>query len=240
MTPPEGAHGPATGMVGQQLVQRCRCPPGDVEHPRGQGAAGISQEQGCGSGSRAYIRLVAATVWKLDSSDGQLVVTTGVTGRAAKMGHRLTIAMTSWQATVRWADDEPVAVDLTVDVSSLEVQRGEGGVKGLSGAEKALARSNAVKSLNAERFPHISYRADDIERIDDGYRLTGTLEIHGTTRERTVDLRVEDLGNLWRMSCEAEVSQSEFGVKPYSMMMGAMKVVDEVTVSFTAERAKDG
>ncbi|MDW5614104.1 YceI family protein [Mycolicibacterium sp. D5.8-2] len=179
---------------------------------------------------------MADTVWTLDSSDGALTVTTGVAGPAAAMGHRLTIAM-AWQATVRWAD-EPVSMELTVDVGSLEVLRGEGGVKGLTGPEKALARSNALKTLEAKRFPHIIFRSDQIAKRDDGYRLTGTLEVHGKAREQVVDLRVDDLGDSWRMSCEAVVRHSDFGVKPYSMMMGAMKVADEVTVSFSAERAQ--
>lgn len=185
-----------------------------------------------------YIRPVTATVWKLDASDGRLLVKTGVAGRAARMGHRLTIAMNTWQAAVRWAGDEPVDVDLTVEVASLEVVAGEGGVKGLSGPEKALARSNALEVLDADRFPQIRFRSDDVAKTDSGYRMTGMLEIHGTSRERVIGLRVDDVGDRWRMSCEAEVRQSEFGLKPYSMLLGSMKVTDAVTVSFTAERAK--
>jgi polyisoprenoid-binding protein YceI len=177
---------------------------------------------------------VPGTDWSLNASDGELLVRTGVTGRAAKMGHRLTIAMNSWHATVRWADGEPVAAEVTVDVDSLQVSHGEGGLMGLSGPETTLARSHALKSLDAGRFPRIHYQTDDIEKTGDGYRLDGTLEIHGTSRPRVVELRVEDLGEDWRMSCEAEVRQTEFGVKPYSMLMGAMKVADTVTVAFTA------
>lgn len=182
---------------------------------------------------------MSAAAWNLDASDGELLVTTGVAGRAAKMGHRLTIAMTTWQATVQWSNGEPVGVDLTVDVDSLKVLRGEGGVKGLSGPEKALARSNALGVFDAAKFPQIRFQADDIEKTTGGYRLTGSLEIHGKSRKRVVDLRVEDLGDRWRMSCGAEVKHSEFGMKPYSMFLGSMKVVDEVTVSFTAEHAKE-
>ena len=188
---------------------------------------------------RRYIRPVTATVWNLDASDGQLLVHTGVTGRAAKMGHRLTIAMNTWLATVRWSAGEPAEAELTVEVDSLQVLRGEGGVKALSGLEKTLARSNALKVLDADRFPQIRFQASDIDTVDDGYRLTGTLEIHGVAGERGIELRVEDLGGAWRLSCQAEVRQSEYGIKPYSMLMGSMKVVDTVTVSFTAERAKD-
>lgn len=35
------------------------------------------------------------------------------------------------------------------------------------------------------------------------------------------------------------VSHADFGVKPYSLMMGAMKVADEVAVSFRAEHPKN-
>ena len=186
-----------------------------------------------------YSRLMNATCWNLDASVGELLLHTGVTGRAAKLGHNLTIAMKAWEATVSWDGDGPVAAELTVEVSSLDVLRGDGGVKSLSGPEKALARSNALGALAADRFPAITFHTDSIEKIDDGYRLTGSLDIHGLTRPQTVDLHTEDLGDAWRVSCEAVVCQSEFGVKPYSLFLGSVKVADNVTVTFTASWAKD-
>lgn len=177
---------------------------------------------------------MAADTWDLDASHGQLLVTTGVEGPAAKMGHRLRLAF-PWRATVRFADDAPVSVELTADVADLEVLGGEGGVKGLSGPEKAIAASNATKTLDAKKHPHITFRADEIAATAVGYRLTGTLHVHGTERPRVVDLTAEDLGTAWRLSCKAVVRHSDFGVKPYSMMLGALKVADEVEVSFTAE-----
>jgi polyisoprenoid-binding protein YceI len=178
-------------------------------------------------------------VWTLDASHGELLIGTGVTGRAARMGHRLTIAMRRWQATVNWVGSEPDAAELTVDVESFEVLRGEGGVKALSGPEKGLVRSNALRSLEAARYPKIRFTAETIEETPEGYRLTGPLQIHGMTRQREIDLRTEDLGDSWRMSSYASVRQSDFGVKPYSLLMGSMKVTDEVAVSFTARLVKD-
>ena len=177
--------------------------------------------------------------WTLDESDGQLSIKTAVTGRASRMGHRLTIAVNSWRATVSWTGHQPSAVALTVEVKSLEVLRGEGGLAALTAPEKALARSNALKSLGASRFRTIGFAADEISKTAEGYRLTGTLQIHGTSRPQTIDLTVEDLDDGWRMSCDAVVRQSEFGVKPFSMFMGSMAVADDVTVSFTGTRAKD-
>jgi polyisoprenoid-binding protein YceI len=177
-------------------------------------------------------------MWTLDASDGELLVRTGVGGRAARMGHPLTIAMLRWQGMVSWAGDKPVSVELVVETDSFEVLRGEGGVKGLSGPEKALVRSNALRSLNATRFPEIRFTADVIDKTDDGYRLSGTLQIRGKSRQHVIDLGTDDLGDSWRMSAESTVRQSDYGIKPYSLLMGSMQVADDVTVSFTAVHRK--
>ncbi|SPM36627.1 Polyisoprenoid-binding periplasmic protein YceI, partial [Mycobacterium rhizamassiliense] len=181
---------------------------------------------------------VTGGLWRLDSSDGELLLRTGVAGRAARMGHRLTIDMTRWHAKVQWDGADPVAVELEIETDSFEVLRGQGGVKGLSGPEKALVRSNALKSLGASRFPRIRFATDAVEETGEGYRLAGSLEIRGKSREHVIDLRTEDFGDSWRMSAESAVHQSDYGVKPFSLLMGSVQVADDVTVSFTAVRAK--
>ncbi|MFD0927556.1 YceI family protein [Williamsia deligens] len=177
--------------------------------------------------------------WTFEPSDDAVLrIETGVTGKAARMGHRLTIVVTRWHATVDCDGDQPATVQLTADVDSIDVVDGDGGVTPLLGPEKLLARSNALKNLEAGRFPHILFRSDAIDATDAGFRLVGTLEIHGVIRDHSVDLTVTDEGDTWRLSTESVVRQSDHGIKPYSQLMGAMKVVDEVTVSFTATRSK--
>lgn len=178
-------------------------------------------------------------LWTLDAADGELRLRTGVKGRAARMGHRLTIAMTRWQAMVRWAGADPVAAELAVEAHSFQVVSSQGGVKGLSGPEKALVRSNALSSLDAGRSPEIRFTADVIEQTEKGYRLTGTLQIRGKQKQHVIDLHTEDLGDSWRMSAESTIRQSDYGIKPYSLLMGSVQVADDVTLSFTAVHAKD-
>ncbi len=176
--------------------------------------------------------------WSLDASSGELLILTGVAGPAAKTGHRLTIAMQTWQATVDWSGKKPTAVDLTVAVDSLDVLKGEGGLTPLAGPEKGIARSNALKSLDAKKFPQIRFTATDVAASADGYRLSGSVEIHGKSRPQVVDLKVEDRGDAWAMSAQTTITQTDFGVKPYSLLMGAIKVADEVTIAFSATHAK--
>jgi polyisoprenoid-binding protein YceI len=179
-----------------------------------------------------------AAEWSLDGSDGDLLIHTGVAGPAAAMGHRLTLAMRHWRATTRWDADEPVAAELVVEVGSLEVVRGEGGVTPLSAPEKILVRTNALRSLDAKRYPRITFVTNDIEKTADGYRLAGTLTIHDTSREQVVDLRTDDQGGNWGLSGETTVRQTEFGIKPYSQLLGSLKVADDVVVAFNAKRTK--
>ena len=174
----------------------------------------------------------------MTAADGELHIITGVAGRAAKMGHRLTIGMRSWQAGVQWSDGQPTGAQVSVDVDSLEVLGGQGGLTPLAGPEKSVARSNALKSLDAKKFPQISFTADDVAKTADGYRLTGAVEIHGTSRPQTVDIKVDDQGDTLALSARVQVTQSDFGVKPYSLMMGALKVADEVTIDFSATHSK--
>ncbi|MGA8329880.1 MAG: YceI family protein [Mycobacterium sp.] len=172
--------------------------------------------------------------WSLNSSDGELLIRTGVTGPAAAVGHRLTIAMRRWQATTTWDADEPVAAELAVEVDSLQVVRGEGGLTPLSGPEKVVVRRNALGSLDARKFSRIVYSTNAIEKTEEGYRLSGDLTIRGNSRPQVVDVRADDDGDSWRLSSETVITQSDFGVKPYSQLLGAVKVADDVTVAFTA------
>lgn len=176
--------------------------------------------------------------WTLDPADGELLLRTGVSGRAAKMGHRLTMAMQSWRATVDWSGGAPTHAELTVDTDSLEVLSGEGGVTPLGGTEKGVARANALKSLDARKFPHIRFVADEIAKTVDGYRMTGTVDVHGTTRPQVVDLKVDDTGDAVVLSTQVRLLQTDFGVKLISLFMGAMKVSDEVTIDFRATHPK--
>jgi polyisoprenoid-binding protein YceI len=179
-----------------------------------------------------------ASEWSLDGSDGDLLVRTDVDGPAAAVGHRLTLAMRNWQASTRWNAARLVSAALTVEVGSLDVVGGEGGVTPLSGPEKVLVRRNALRTLDVKRYPRITFGANAIDKTDDGYRLTGTLTILDTSREQVVDVRTDDQGANWWLSSETTVRQSDFGVKPYSQLLGALRVADDVVVSFTAKRPK--
>ena len=92
--------------------------------------------------------------------------------------------------------------------------------------------------MDAKKFPQIRFTADQIAKTANGYRLDGAVEIHGTSRPQSVDLTVVDTGYALDLSARVPVTQTDFGVKPFSLMMGSLKVADEVTIAFSAKLTK--
>lgn len=166
----------------------------------------------------------------LGPDQGTFTLRTGVTGPAARTGHNLAIEFERWTATVDLAGDVPTTVNLTVEAESLQIRSGEGGITPMTAPERAIARVNALKSLKANKFGAISFRATAVTAVDGGYELVGELAICGKTRPQTVSVTTDGI----TLSGETSLKQSDFGVKQYSLMMGALKVADEVTVGLEA------
>ncbi|AUN41043.1 hypothetical protein ASU32_14335 [Tsukamurella tyrosinosolvens] len=166
----------------------------------------------------------------IDQSSGVLEVHTGVAGRSARLGHRLVLAPTAWRAVVEVDGDRPVSLAVTVDAASLEVVSGEGGLTPLSAPERAVATANAHRSLKVKANPAIEYRSTTIEASENGFRVRGELSICGTTRPCDFALVYEDAEPAPALATAVPVRQTDFGIKPFSLMMGTLQVADEVTV----------
>ncbi|MEE4024592.1 hypothetical protein V1Y59_16015 [Gordonia sp. PKS22-38] len=52
-------------------------------------------------------------------------------------------------------------------------------------------------------------------------------------RAHPLDLRVVDTADGHEVATETTIRQTDFDIKPFSLMMGTLKVVDEVVVAIT-------
>ena len=118
---------------------------------------------------------MTARAWTLDASDGQLLVHTGVTGRAAKMGHRLTIAMVQFDDPVQQylpdfnSANDPQRAKVTVRMLLTHTSGETGDVElkdswGLDGADKAEGIHRAL-TTPLESGPGEGFRYSDINYI---------------------------------------------------------------------------
>lgn len=171
--------------------------------------------------------------YRLGPATGRLVVKTYRTGMGAKIGHDLVIEATRWEgaAVVDSAHPENSSITVTVDLDSLEVREGTGGVKPLTESDKADIEQTIRKKI----FPDTNnrkagYQSTRIVGSPDSFSVEGDLTIMGTTRPTTLRGAVSEDG---RVGASTTVQQSRWAIKPYSAFLGALKLKDEVDVEIS-------
>ncbi|MER7543111.1 YceI family protein [Actinomadura sp.] len=162
---------------------------------------------------------------ELGPEDGRLLLRTGRSGLGRRAGHDLTIEATRWTARVE-AREPPDAssVEVAVGVDGLEVREGTGGALPLTDQDRADIRRNLRKILDTGRYPEVVFVST---AIGEDF-VEGDLTIMGRTKP--VRIRASRDGD--RVRGAATVTQTRWGVKPYSAFFGALRLADDVEVEF--------
>jgi polyisoprenoid-binding protein YceI len=167
----------------------------------------------------------------LDTDRGRILLTTAREGLAAQAGHDLTIEPVTWSGELEvGADSTPVSLEVRIDMSSLVVREGRGGVKPLSERDRREIAASARKVLAVQRHPDATFSATAFEpggSSPAGGVITGTLTLAG--RSRPLRLAVRPSGPDGYVAT-ASVTQSDYGIKPYAGFLGALKVKDAVGI----------
>ena len=164
---------------------------------------------------------------RLGPEHGRLLLRTSRDGFGARAGHDLVIELTRWSAELTVSDDiTPAGLDVTVDLHSLAVREGTGGVKPLTDRDRREIAVTARKVLSADRHPQATYSAGTIEPAGPGrWLIDGTFTLGGRSRPLRLQATEDGPG---RYRAAGAVVQSDFGIKPYTAFMGALRVRDTV------------
>jgi hypothetical protein len=160
---------------------------------------------------------------RLGPDNATLSVLTRRAGAAAKAGHDLVLRVTSWDGALVVADDP--SMELTADATSLRVVEGTGGMQALGDDDVA----NIHQTIDDEVLggQEISFRSTRAALDGSRIHAEGALTLAGHTTPIAFDLA---LGPAGQLSASAVVTQSAWGIKPYSALFGALKVKDDVVV----------
>jgi polyisoprenoid-binding protein YceI len=158
--------------------------------------------------------------------EGRITLRTSRDGLAAQAGHDLTIEVSRWSGElVIGADLAPASLDARVELGSLVVQAGTGGLKPLTDRDKREIIATARKVLSVDRYPQATFTASSFSPSDDGGTIDGTFTLAGQSGPLRLD--VHQIGPD-RYQATATVRQTSFGIKPYSGFLGALRVSDAV------------
>src|SRR5262245_42035649 len=131
---------------------------------------------------------IADGTYRLTSESGELLLKTGRTGMGRRAGHDLVIEVTRWQAEVTVATDRPEGstVSVEVDVDSLAVREGLGGVKPLTDKDRADIQNTVRDILDTAGHPKITFESTSVTRSTESVTVEGDLTIRGETQPVTV------------------------------------------------------
>jgi polyisoprenoid-binding protein YceI len=158
--------------------------------------------------------------------DGTLQIRTYREGIAQKVGHDLIIDVGRWEAAAEVREDGTLsAVQLDADPRSLQVRDGLRGVKPLTDKNRGDIRKAIDERILGGR--PIVFRSTGVKPGNGALIVRGELELAGTRRPASFELTAAADG---RVRGTLAVTQSEWGIKPYRGMMGALKVRDTIEV----------
>lgn len=160
----------------------------------------------------------------------------------ARLGHNHVVSSHSLQGRMwRGASLEASGFDIIVPVSTLEVD--EPDARAAEGEDFALPVSEEAKQgtkanmlreslLDAARYPEIHIRSVQLQGDANAPVVTAALRIRDQTRQVTVPVVLQTVGQRLQVQGRFDIRQSDFGITPLSIAMGALQVVDTLTIKF--------
>ncbi len=187
--------------------------------------------------------LKGATIYQVRSEDSLVRILAYRGGAFAGAGHNHVISSHNLTGTVYLQDDisrcafdlvMPVAL-LEVDEAALRQEEGEEFRSEVNDSAKQGTRKNLLGEalLDAEHFPGIELSSTVIEGTRESMQATVRVKVKDQERDLHVPIAVTYEGDHLTATGQFAVKQSELGLKPFSILGGALQVQDELKVKFT-------
>jgi len=183
-----------------------------------------------------------ATVYQIDAAASELHVLVYRGGTFARLGHNHVMSSRSVTGKV-WMQPQfsasgfelsfPVA-DLIVD--DVEARRAAGSdfPPEIPAGDKEGTRKNMLRAevLDAEHYPRVTVKSAKVAGSLQAPQVTAVITIKQTSREVAVPVAIVTSGGKLSASGEFEILQTDFGIKPFSVALGALEVKDRLLVRF--------
>ena len=170
----------------------------------------------------------------IDTGASRFTIQAFATGLFSAMGHNPVIGIGKYTGEVNFSSKtmEGSGFRLTIQAGSLSVQDDVNDKD-----RREMERLMNENILETGKYPEIGYESPSmtVSKLGDALysvSLNGTLKFRGVSRSQAVTARVAEFGEMLRASGEFTLRQSDYGIKPFSIAGGALKLKDEIKFSF--------
>ena len=166
---------------------------------------------------------------QLDASCAECLIFTEKEGLLSTVAHDLEIEVTdfeiSWDAEAITARFSPRSLRV---VNAMKNKRKAPGALGDS--DKTKIEKHIIDDvLQAKKHRKIEFRSSSVVAEGKGFRIEGELTLHGVTRP--IKLKLSRRGERW--STQVSIDQTDYDIKPFSAMLGALKVKPKLRVKLS-------
>lgn len=154
----------------------------------------------------------------------------GSTALAGRIALQRPLAGSSFELTL------PVA-SLTVDEPARLAAAGPDFPDGLSADEKEATRRNMLSPpvLDGERFPAVTVQSLDADGADGTLVVRTRVSVAGHASEMLVPVTIAVEGETLHASGRLTLTHAQLGLTPFSALMGALRVADQLRVAWRLE-----
>ncbi|MCA9710294.1 MAG: YceI family protein [Myxococcales bacterium] len=163
-----------------------------------------------------------------DATTASCHVLTFKEGMLSAIAHDLRLRVERFRVEL---DDDGRSITARFEADSLRVEcavkDGRDDPGALRDGQRRDIEANIAKDvLHARRHPTIEFRSTAVHGEGDQRQIEGTLRLHGV--ERSIHATARREGGRW--SAEVSIHQPDFGIKPFSAMLGTLKIQPQVRV----------
>jgi polyisoprenoid-binding protein YceI len=172
---------------------------------------------------------------RLDSEGSKLELWTYKEGLLSGVAHDLCFRAEGLQLSAEVDDDGAVSVEVVVPVERLQLrgQVKKGHVSPMKPKDAADVHKNLTsrRVLDAGAHPQLRYVGRGTPQ-GDRIELAGELTLRGTSRPLALQATWREEASHVQVEGEVRFAQSRWGIKPFSALMGSLRVRDELRVSW--------
>lgn len=195
--------------------------------------AGVATPPPPPTGPRSYV---------LDAKNTTVVIQVFKDGAAAAFAHDHTVHATeiAGELVVDPADLTTAKLGIVVQTKTLvnddaQVRRQFGLDPTVPDKDKkaVLESMLGADQLDVGRHPTVAFKSTAVDKSGDKLTLVGDLTLHGQTRpvKMPISVHVQDDGKTVIGDGKVRFKQSDWGMKPYSAFLGAVKNKDELVLN---------
>jgi hypothetical protein len=190
------------------------------------------------------------TLYRIDPRASVLHIFVYRGGTLARLGHNHVMTSRSVQGRVWMRSQFPASgfelsfpvADLIVDDPDARRAAGTDFPPDIPDADKEGTRKNMLRKevLDAETYPKVTVQSVGVAGSLEAPKITARVTIKNASHDVVVPTRIEMTGERLTASGEFDILQTDFGMKPFSVVLGALEVQDRLHVRFNLEAVKDG